>query len=361
MKKAFTIVYRLLIISIICQLLVYFFINYVYLSSDSDIGGKVKVVEVSSIGNKDLALNVKIPQAASQLKISFDCSYVSYLLEGKLSIFDTNSKKVIKTIENNFPGTEKLQGNITCYEWLPDKNIIMYVLSTPKNLQGRVQVFTYDMNLTSENEHIGAKLAGGSLPNGSEGIDLAISPLNMITYLKIKTSSSQARIYRINLMDEISEPMKVDLNSIFKIGYYNENLVLQDDDNKLFIRNKSGILSQLELNKKAVLLQVIGISKDGKDMAYIGELDNNKKVSKIVYGVIGVNPSKWSGKQLEKPVASEDIVIKNDGTIYEISKSENTLYNLSGNKKTKFTGDFINIIENQVFYLDNTVLKSKSF
>lgn len=359
MKKAVVIFYKLFIISIVCQVLFYLFINNVFLGNNGKIAETFKIIDKSSSGKEKLDVNIEIPKDASQLKISFDESYVSYLSDGKLKIVDLSTKKVKKTIENVFLDAEKLQGNITCYSWLPDKNIIMYVLSTPKNLPGRIQVFSYDVD--SDNEHIGAKLAGDNLLRGSEGTDLVISPLNMITYLKIKTSSTGARIYRINLMDEVSEPMKVDLNSIFKIGYYNENLVLQDEQNKIFVRNKSGIMNQIQLNKKTILLEVTGISKDGKDMAYIGELEKNKKVSKIIYGVIGTNISKWSNKQLERSSLPEDIIIKNNGNIYEISETENVLYNLSENSKTKFKGSFIDIFGDQVFYLDNNVLKSKIF
>lgn len=364
MKKMFKVLYRLLLISVVLQTIAYIYINNIYLGNRQDIEGKIKVLPVSSIGSSEPAeISVKIPQYATDIKVSHDLSYAAYMLENHLEIVDIAKQKTIKTINSYFPDsknsikTQKNNSNITCYKWLPDKDIIMYTLSSASGHEGRIQVFTYDAS--TGNEHSGVSLEG-NIPGGSEGVDLIISPITMVTYLKVKISDDEARLYRINLMDQIFEPISININSRAIIGYYTENLFFQNSNRELFRKNGLDPVKKLQFSNKAVPLAVVGSDGNGKDVAYIGQLDKDNKVDKILYGMIDTDPSKWAEISLKNPKSPLDVTVLSDGSVYEISRTDNSVVNLKGSAKFEFTGKFIDIMDNRVIYLEGNILKSKT-
>lgn len=363
MKKAFLLFYRLLIISIVLQLLGYFFINNIYLGDRKNIEGKMKFIHVSLASTENADMSMKLPDGAADLQVSYDLAYVSYILDGKLVISSINTGKVVKTINNSFidaPGGSGRYGteaDIACHKWLSDKNIIMYTINSHGNFPGRVQVVTFDV--LSDNIHVSANITGKYIPKGSKVSDMVFSPLNMITHIKVNTNETQALMFRTDIMDKISAPFALDADAIVKMGYYGENLAYQNHKGQIFVRNGSGAVRQLDVPKRSVLLNVTGDSAVGKDVVYIGELGTDDCVKNIIYSVVGTGISKWTRIALSNPVNPKDILFSNDGAIYEVSEKENALVDVSSKKRFDFDGKFICMANKQLVYKKDNRLKSK--
>lgn len=362
MKKTFSVLYKLLIISILMQTLVYFFIENFYVGDRSDLKNKISITPISTSGfdQNNKGVNVKgIPDSASNIKVSFDTSYVSYIENGKVLVIDSSTGKTAATLENVFPtsagkvNSDGQKAHIDWYSWYLDRNTILYALSAPESSSGRVQIMTYDV--TTGNTQIGSSIT--DIARGSRVTDVAFSSLNMTAYMNVKTSSSQARGYIINIMNNILSSFSLPLNAVLKSGYYTDNLLYQNSKNQIFIKKAVNSARQISLKKKSSLISVVGDSSNGKDIAYIGELNESGKVGSIIYGDITTNPSEWTSLPLKSPCSSSDIVVKGN-KVYQIV--QNTLYNVTDNKEVRYEGKFIDIVEDQVIYIDNGTIKSKS-
>lgn len=365
MKKAFVIFYRLLLISVTLQALAFFAVNNLYLGNRNDIEGKMKVIPVAALVENLADTGVKIPEGARDLKVSFDGAYAAYIDEDKLVVVDTVTRKTVKDIESVFPEIEGQEKNgekaarIDCYKWYSDRNTLMYVLSAPDNLPGRIQILTFDA--TNEALQIGASFAGGNLKKGSKVLDVVFSPLNMMTHIKVRISETQTQIYRVNIMDDISSPFTLGADTLMVPGYYTDTLVYQNGKGQIFVKSGTNAGKQLSFKKKAVLLDVTGDSTSGKDILYAGELNEEGKVADVLHGAVGTDPSKWSRISLKKPVDPKDILIKGTGKLYTVSADDRTVTAIPGDKGIKFSGSFVDLTEDQVIYVEDGMLKSKSF
>lgn len=363
MKKAFLILFKLVVLSIVLQSLFFFFIDNFYIGDHTNLINKIKISQISKAcfgqSSSEININVKgIPDSASDIRVSYDSSFVSYIDNGNLIIIDSSTGKTSKTLDNRFPTQEgkhsnDVKANIDWYSWYPDRNTILYTLSAPENSSGRVQLMTYDAS--SGNTQEGKSIT--NIPEGSKVTTATFSSLTMTVYMHIKESSSQAEVYRINIMNNILSPYSLPLNAVLKCGYYNtDNLLYQNSQNQIFIKKGVNSPRQINLKKKSSLINVSGDSKEGKDIAYIGELNENGKVNNIIYGDMTSNPSEWSSLPLKIPCDMKDIIVKNN-TVYQIS--QNTLTNLKDNSEVKYDGRFIDIVDTGVIYLDKNTVKSK--
>ena len=361
-------VYKWIIISILCQVIVYIFINNVYLSSRTKLHSKLKVIPaatpVAGQVKPEAEKGVPVPENAKDIKVSCDRSYAAYTLDGKLEILDLQKKKSIKTIGNSFKAAPNSTSKITedaviaAYKWLQDKNTIIYALNSMPGAPVHVQLVTYDVD--SDSEHNGVNMTSNYLPNGSEITDLSISSLNAVIYPKIKTGTSQARFYRIDIMNNITHTINVGVNASAKIGHYSETLVYQDGDNRIFRKNSANsATTQLQLQNKMVLLDIVGIESEGKDMLYTGELNESGKVQAIHKGKADSAPSQWTNIPVKTPISPKSIMIKRNGAIYGLVEEESTVYDITSNVKTSYTGQFIDVVDGNIAYLQNNMIKFK--
>jgi len=360
-------IYKWIILSVFLQVIFLYFINSFYLTNRTNIAERIKVTHVGSTGTmQQKDIKVELPSGASNISISYDNTYVSYILNGKLEIMEIQSGEVKKVIENYFvekdknTSKDKKKGNFTCYKWLPDKNLIMYGLSAPADSSPLVQLYTYDME--TGNEHVGAALNSNYLSKGSELVDIEISPLNMVTYLKIKTGNNQAKLYRTDIMDDINTPITTSLDTVVKIGFYTEDLVYQDNTQKIFVKKGPGSAArQIFFDNKTVLIDMRGVEAEGKDKVFVGELDGDGKINKILYGGADEDTAKWTQVELKKPIALEDIVTSRLGTVYEVIETENVIYDPIKDSEVKYSGKFVGLTDGYVATIDKDILKLSPF
>lgn len=335
-------VYRWIIISVFFQVLVLLFFNNVYLT------GRGNVIATLLDGEQGLKpvkdVTYKLPKNAASVKVSFDNSYISYIMDNKLEIVDLKSKKNIKTVN-----AEK--DILTYYNWLPDRNMVIYSLRAPDNDAGRVQVITY--NVDSDSEHAYPKITG--VPKKSEIADIELSPLTNVIYAKVKVSEGQAKIYRYDIMSYLTYIMPVNMKTIVKEMMYKDRLVYQDEKGKVYLWDKQkGTKTPIAFENNVVLLNIAG----SDDEVYMGISDKDGKIIEILYGRVDQNPKKqWKRLPMDTPVQPENIIVTNEGTVFYVLDDEKKAYNLIRNSEISYKGTLLDITDDRIITLNNGTLK----
>ena len=339
-------VYKWIVISIVIQFIILIFINNVYLGRSKEIKATSFETAGGISGATEKLLEskgMKIPAGAKQIRVSFNGIYLGYVLDGKLQIIDIESNKIKKDISSG-------NDTLTYYRWLPDRNMIIYSLKSPDSEAGRVNIMTCDAD--SGAEHSYPKITG--MPKGSEVTDIELSPLTNVTYVKVKVSDSQAKIYKYNIMDNLSYIMNINADTVIKQAGYSDMLLYQDSKNKLFVRDgKQDSSWAFPFKTKMALLGI-----DSEDKVYAGELDKENMVYKIHYGKLAVEPDKsWSEISLKDPVPPESIVVGSDGSVYEVNESSKLIYDVHNDTNITYPGKFVELIDGYIITMDSNVLK----
>jgi hypothetical protein len=257
-------IYKWIILSVLLQFAVLSYFNYIYLPGEVKV--KATMYESPEAVFKDREAD--IPEDASHICVSHDGVYAAYLIDGRLEILNTLGKE--RKIAVN---TQK--GRVTFFRWLPDRNMVIYSCSTETGGEGHIEISTYDADNRTERSY--PKIT--RLPGGSDVTDITLSPLTNIVYVKVKTSESAARIYRFNIMDNLSLVMKTKKDTIIKETLFSDNLVYQEPGGKIAVRGSSGGAKSLGLKEKYILLGI-----DGNDRVYAAEPDGKNMVGEILFG-----------------------------------------------------------------------------
>ncbi|MCX7922175.1 MAG: hypothetical protein N3B21_09220 [Clostridia bacterium] len=339
-------IYKWIVISVLLQCMILVYVNYFYLERRNEVVATSFEIEEKP----DTDAKVKIKQGAQGIKVSFDGAHILYLLEGNLEIVKTQDDKHLKTISGR-------NGEISYYRWLPDRNMIIYSVKLKQASSGGVQIYTYDVDSGVERSYPEMK----GLPTQSSVVDIELSPLTNIVYAKVKVSEEQARVYKFNIMNNLSYVMNVDINTVIKETSYSDNLIYQNTKNKAFIRdgNKSSSKS-IPFKNRVALLDV-----DSEDRVYIGELNSDKKVYCIYYSKIddkiGENPENtWDKIKLDNAVSPESIAITRRGDVYTYSEDGNTIYNVRTGLESTYEGRLIQILDGYLVVLDGERLKFRA-
>lgn len=366
MKKKVLVLYSWILVSVMAQVVLYLAIDKLYLGSRSNLAETVKVVNVDSIGKNEGVeeapeTSIALPANAANVKISPDGSYISYLLDKKLYIVDVVSKETKKIIDNYFVNgnnaQNKVEADITCIQWIPGRNTLMYGLTSTPGNPGKVQMFTYDVE--TGNEHVGVTFSEYYVPRGGELTDIVISPLTQVYYAKIKINQTQERLFRVNLMDEMSPSITLNTNAVTRIGYYSEDLLYDDGSGKLFVKSAFKNPTQIQIGFNFALLNVIGADQGGKDIVYLGQVNGENKVEKIYYGILGTDVTTWQSIAVAKPLLREEILIKQGGATYGIDGEGGNVYDLQDGSIVAVKGKFVDVVNDHIAYMDNNQLKFK--
>ncbi|MCX7745598.1 MAG: hypothetical protein N2645_01730 [Clostridia bacterium] len=332
-------VYKWIILSVVLQLIALGYMNHYFSFKEAEV--VATSYEVDTKLENDTS--IKIPENVETAKTSFSSSYVAYIHEGKLEIVDLKKKKNIETISHE-------EGSVSFYKWLPDRDIIIYSLKFNNDNAGGVQIYTYDISSKVTSDYPKIK----NLSTKSDVLDIQLSPLTNIVYAKIKVSDQEASIYKFNIMENIDYIMNVPLNTNIRETIYSDKLIYQGGKNKITVRDGLKSSSKtLPFEGKMVLLGV-----DNEDQVYAGELDDNKKVSKIYYGKLDEDIDEtWKKVPLKTPVIPEKIHITSGGLIYENHETGPSIYNLLSGKRIEFRGSLIEVLDQCIVSLEDRKLK----
>lgn len=360
MRKKAVIVYSWILLSVIAQVSIYTLIDKVYLGNRSNIVEGLNTKTIDTTASEEKIVSIDIPSGASNVSVSFDGSYISYILDNKLNIIDVKtqeSKKVIDSYFLNNDNTQsKTQSKISSFKWVPYKNMIMFAMTSLPNASSRGQVYTFD--LETGNIHVSKNIIY-DIPRNGQISDIIISPLTMVYYIRVTSPQNNDRFYRVDIMDDIFTSVSLSSNSTVKIGFYTEDLYYTEGDQKILM--KSGLKAPVSVSmpSKQAFLGIGGTSKDAKDVIYSGILNGDGKVEKIIYGNHATSVSEWKSIEVSKPIAPEELIIKDEGKVYSVG-TDNTVTELSSDKKTSYKGKFIGVTDLQVVYQDGDKLYFKT-
>jgi len=327
-----------ILISILLQITFLVYINFVYLPNRGIV--KATLYELTD----DLTENrsMKISADAKNIHVSFSGLFTAFMNGGNLVIADIKKNKTVKSI--NPAG-----GEFTYYRWLPDREILIYSVKSPGGGNGEVQISTYDIDPGLERSY--PKISG--LPDGSSVSDIELSPLTNVVYVMINIGDACAKIYRYDIMDNISFIMNSGTNSVIKETTYSDNLVYQTESGKITSRNgTNGKNYSISLNGKVVLLAV-----DSEDNIYVGELNEEKKVLNIKYGKCDQKVKTWLQIKLNVPVVSTDVFVTPDGTIYCVERQENRIYTVGDGSDFSYDGELLEVLDHYIVSKNDNWLK----
>jgi hypothetical protein len=336
-------VYKWIILSVVLQILVLAYFNYGYLTMEHEI--KATSYDISDETQENEKKSVKIKEGASLLSVSYDGNHAAWLLSGKVYIYDLKNKKSEDAIEDT-------NGDINFYKWLPDRNIIIYSVSSSE--AGKVNVMTKDIE--TGNIHDYPAISG--IAKNSVVKDIELSPLTNVVYVKVQTSSTKARIYKYDIMDNLSYIMIFDSSSEVKEANLSDKLFYEDVNDRIMVwdgkrKNKKRIATQ---NK----VSLIGL--DAEDNLYVGNKDSEGKITKLLYSKQDQDSDdKWNEINLKAPCDKSDLIVTKNGSVYLVDKSKKEVTNLKNNTEIKYEGEFIEILDNHIIYSADDKLIVENF
>jgi hypothetical protein len=166
MKKLKTI-FKWILLSFLLQSAVLAYFNFIYLPNR----GKYKVTAYEADFVQRKNRSYVLPRGAIVVSVSFDGLYAAYKKENNVVIVDVDKKKIIKELDT-------AGGSITYCRWLPDRDMLIYAVKEPDGERGQVRIATYDIGPGLERSYPDIE----NLPEGSEVINIELSPLTNVVY-----------------------------------------------------------------------------------------------------------------------------------------------------------------------------------
>jgi len=335
MKKVYKKMIMCIIISLIIQISGLFYLNNFLLTSN----GNVKSQKVTDSSNKTSASKVKVPSDATKINVSYDASYVSYFLNDELNVINTTTGKSVNVSSSN--GVK-----ISFYKWLPDRNRMLIVETSDRNLS----LSYYDVTQSEKSK------VTDILMVSSESVvqDIEASPLTNIIYIKVKNGYKNYSIYWVDIMKSIK---KIDTQSKY-IGNIqvlpHEDKMLYEDltNNKVYETGSDQALSFIGSTKSNLL------AIDNNDLVYIGNVDSNDNIDKIYYGTL---KGDWKSIPLSTPVNKANLFVTTSGKIYKNDTNKSTLTEIKTGKKLTYKGTFLQVYSAGISSLSNGNLVKTPF
>lgn len=329
-----------ILLSVFCQVAVLSYFNFFYLNRR----GEAKATLINIDGEKPKKVQtIEVPADAKDIKASYDHSYIAYIKDGKIEINNIKDKETVKTI------THKTD-QISYYRWLPDRNMIIYGIKAPDNESGRVQVITY--NVDSDVEHIYPTITG--IPKKSTIDEIELSPLTNVVYAKVLTGNGSAKLYRYNVMSQLSFVMNIADKSVIKGFMYDNKLSYRDEKYRLYMWD--GLKSSSKQLQYTGELDLLGISGLNDDI-YVAVLDKDKKAKEILYGTYDKPVTNWSKIELKVPVDAGNLYLSPEGDIYELDTLKKTVYDLKTEDKFNYNGNLVEIFSNHIVTREGNKVK----
>lgn len=332
-------IYKWIIISVMLQLVVLAYFSYIYLPGSNNV--KATFYE----GEEKTDRNVTLPDSAHDIKVSFNGMYAGYITDGKLEILNLKTRKSQKTFD--FGGDE-----LSYYRWLPDRNMVIYAFQSSNGDSCSAQISTFELDSEVERSYPAIK----GLPERGKVTDIELSPLTNIVYVKVITSETKSRIYKFNIMDNLSSITTINSDTEIKGMNYTDTLVY-GGGSKLYIRNgKSGSVRTIVFKEHIVLLNI-----DSEDNIYTGELNEEGNVVKVYWGKAEDYRNKeWKEIDLKNPSSPQHVMVTPNSRIYVTSET-NSIYDVEGDRQIDYPGEFIGMLDGTVISKDGKALKLKVF
>ncbi len=346
------------VIAVFIESIMFFSLDRIYAKS---LSGYKEVKSVQKTSKKTYN-DVKVPENAENIEVSYDGKYISY--------YEDKVLKVVNSEDGKSQSIDTSSNVSICYfKWIPDSNLILICEKDNKN---RINFYKYNPSKDSKiqiTDHDMKPLIIQANSKNDKVENIVTSTDSHVMYTKVLHSNGKSDIYRGNVMNQ-TEKIKTSNNEIGNISMLNlaSDLIYEDkeeDEIKNVVQNvtknkkgeekKSTKIYSIEFddNNKKVLL-----GTDAEDKIYIGMLEKGK-VSKILFGDLKTPIDNWKSLKLPEITDKKDIIITKEGDIYINDQSKGYVKNLVSNTETKYNGTFIGIQNKNIYNLsDNKVSRT---
>jgi hypothetical protein len=341
--KKFKRVSTWIIVSLVLQSAVLLYLDKVYFITETAF--KTKEIETPTAVPQKEEAQIKIPDTAKNISISYDGKFLAYYEDDSIQVVDTvNGRKN----QVSFDKDEKA----SFYKWLPDRNT-MIIAEKKIAIKGDMLAFSnYDVQ-KDEKKDIAVDNKGKinfiALPDKqSEVQDIQLSTLTNMIYIKIGHKGNMNSVYSMNAMWKI-EKLKLNGNFIGSILTFPREASLAYEDttyNRLYV---TGVSKAITI--KGILKPEL-IAADSENRLYAGELNGNK-VKKIYYGLVKESTDKWKSVELSTEVHKKDIYVSSEGSIYVNNNLKGAVTNIITGKETMYTGRFLQMYNEGLVSISN--------
>lgn len=341
------IVWSLIPLSI--QLSVLYFLNNHFWNTESSFK-IVKVDEKNS--SQKLKINLKLPEDAKDIKVSYNGKHVSYFLDNKL------------VVQNTIKGDEKkvdLPDNVTIsnYRWLPDRDRLIMAEKHVNGKRSFIVFSSYDQDKGERTELVDnhKKEVRINLPDSRYEVEnMTMSTATSVVYIKVSGKGLRNRIYHMNIMSQI-ENFQMGNSKIgnMEVLYTKDKFIYEDLTNKKLA--VSGAKKSIIIDGKKNLA-LLGIDNDDNIYVCDKSLDT---VGEIYHGSLETTPDQWECDKLSKQVDRQDIIVSISGEIYINSNERGEVLNINNNKITKYKGNFLGLYNNGVVSISEGKLVNSIF
>lgn len=331
-----------IMLSLIIQGSMYFYIDKYYLSNNT----KLKVTKVEKKNNDENSdLEIKLSENAKDITMSFDGKYVAYYDEDILKVSNT---KTGEEKEINFDEDVKL----SYYKWISDRNRII-IAEKHKNEDGGYgfKLAYYDVDKDAKEEF--KDLTWGDEDSVVE--DIQESTITNVIYVKVSRGGGNSRLYWINIMAEMKRvPTRVQMIGDIALIYHKDKLLYESTTyNKIYATGMDDSLDIEGVEKPRLL----GVDID--DNVYIGQ-EQKDKLTKVYYGELETPTSQWESIIFDQPIEEKDIHITEEGKIIINDNLNGIIKEIATGKETKYVGKFLQIYQGGVSSIsENKLIKTK--
>lgn len=313
-------------IALILQQSMFLFVDKVYLASDLNIKAEM-VEEEENIADKKSEIDIKT--GASEIKLSSDGRYVSYVENNKLKILDSNdNKEKVCEIDNG--------AQVVFYKWLNDEGNMIVIQKIKEKGVYYFEPISFDAKKgeTRDLADFDLNKVRIKLDSSKDEIEnVVFSTLTHSLYIKVKKSSGKYDLYYANVMNQLKKVKSDKAIGCLAVPTTSTNAVIEEGANITVLNTKANL--SIPNVKSAKIL-----GADVNDNVYFGEaLDN--KIKNIYYSVLSDSNKKWYKLKLVNPVNKDDIIIDYSGKVYINNKSESSVLELTSNKSIKYKGDLV--------------------
>lgn len=303
--------------------------NYLFASNGNKIVSK-KIEENKKGSVKEI--QVVVPQNADHINLSYDGKYVAFYEGEILDIVNTQNGEVKKIDFNK--GTR-----ISYYKWLPDRNRMLIAEKQAGTNGGALKLSYYDVDKEEKVEIKDIAWADSK----SEVVDIKLSTLTNVIYIKVEHSGNRSSIYWLNIMHELK---KIDTK-----GYMIGNMEVIPHEDKLVYEDLTYNKIQVTNMKEPLVFKdaskLVLLSIDEEDNIYLGQVQNNKVV-KIFSGTAKQTADKWKSTALKEAYDSKDIYVSPSGSIFLNDNLRGIITNMVTGKETKYEGRFLQMFSEGV-------------
>lgn len=340
--KIFRRVFLWIIISLTIQFAGLFYVNKYILTSDTS---NIQTKKIVKSEPKKQDIEIKVPDNATHVNVSFNGRYLAYYDEDVLKVIDTKNggeKKV------DFADGIK----VSSYKWLSDRNRMLIAEKETSKQSSNFKLAYYDVDKDVKEDIKELDWADKK----SEVEDIQASALTNIIYVKVANSGQRSSIYWINIMKEMK---KVDTMAYMigkiKVVPHEDKLIYEDlTHQRIYMTGQDEPLKVNGVNSPSL------IAVDDNDNVYVGETQDNK-VTKIYFGSVKEGNNTLQAIDLKGAIDKDALFVSPQGKIYINDNLKGIVREVSIGKEYVYKGNFVQMYIDGIISISDGKLEKTLF